>query len=234
MNDFDRRIARIAGRQHGALSRDQALAAGVSVNALKWRLRTGSLEPIHAGVYRLVGTPRTWHQDLIAATLARHGSVVSHLPGAALWALPGAPRKGVELSVSRDLGRCVDVRVHRVELPPVDVTLLGGIPVTTVARTLIDIAPLVEPATLSAIFDNAARRKLVSVPRLRDRSEDLGGRGRAGSAAIRDLLRAREQGLVPFNEFEFKLLQVLRTRRLPRPRSQYRVALGDGSTAYVD
>ncbi len=83
--ETDRIIASIATGQYAAVGRRQLLDAGVPAHAIDHRVRAGGLITVHAGVYRLPGSPVTWHQRIMAATLAAGaGAVASHRAAAFL------------------------------------------------------------------------------------------------------------------------------------------------------
>lgn len=99
--ETDRIIASIAAGQHAAVSRSQLLDAGVSRDAIGHRLRHGLLLPVHAGVYRVAGSPQTWHQRIMATTLAcGPGAIASHRAAGFLHEMEGiTPR--LEVTVGR-------------------------------------------------------------------------------------------------------------------------------------
>src|SRR6266568_3641510 len=97
---FDGRIARMAARQYGVVSRDQVLGLGVTKRVIQTRLRSGRWERLHVGVYRLAGTSSSWHQRLMVGCLAcKNDAVVSHRSAAALRELWGFAHGPLELSV---------------------------------------------------------------------------------------------------------------------------------------
>ena len=154
----------------------------------------------------------------------------------ALWSLPGFNEGRVEVSATRPGRRRRGLIVHRVlELPPADVTVVDGIPVTTVARTLIDIAAFVPPTVLEEALDDALRRKLVSLVRMRWRLGDLARPGRPGIAPMRALLASREAAVaVPQSVFETRLLKLLKDAGLPMPTLQHEIRSGSRLVAVVD
>lgn len=88
--DSDENVARVAEGQHGAFTYRQARAAGLTAQAIQHRLDARRWEMLDRGVYRLPGTARTWHQQLIALTFAAGPvAAASHRSAAALLALPG-------------------------------------------------------------------------------------------------------------------------------------------------
>jgi very-short-patch-repair endonuclease len=125
--------------------------------------------------------------------------------------------------------------VHRsTGLGRADTTRHRRIPVTTPARTLLDlgaVAPeLVEPAMEDALF-----RGLVTLSSLRRALERVGVQGRDGTAVLRDLVDRRARGTAPTESpLEDALVALLRRHRLPEPVRQHPVDLGNGRTARVD
>ncbi len=233
---FDYKIARVAAKQYGVVSRDQVLGLGVTKRVIQVRLESGRWERLHMGVYRLAGTPSSWHQRLMVGCLAcKNDAVVSHRSAAALRKLPGFDGGPVELSVPNGRGRCRGFTVHRMFLPMVDVTVAHGIPVTTTARTLIDLASVEPASVVEEALDDALRRQLVSLARLRWRVDELAKCGRPGIAAIRPLLDARGTGVsVPQSVFERRLLRLLAKSGLSMPITQHEVRVGRRLVAIID
>ena len=232
--ETDRIIASIAGEQHAALSRRQLLEAGVSAHAVTHRVRTGRLVTVHAGVYRLAGSPGSWHQRIMAATLAA-GGVASHRAAAYLHGLEGIEPR-LEVTVGRARApRPRGILVHRVDLARADVELRDGIPRTRPAATIFGLAAVVPPATLERALDAALVRGLVSCDQLQRRLDAASHHGRNGVAALGALLRARS-GATRWtqSEFERRLFTLLRGTGLPLPVPQFEVTLPGGRRAFVD
>jgi very-short-patch-repair endonuclease len=147
----ERVLARIAQRQHGLVTRAQLAEAGLSRQQIRSRLQSGSLLRVHRGVYR-VGhkAPSTEATYLAAVLAAGEGAVSSGLAAAYVHELVKGPPPPPEVTAGNER-RIEGVRVHRCRiLDPRSCTIVRGIPVTSVPRTLVDIA-----ANLS---DNALAR----------------------------------------------------------------------------
>lgn len=163
------------------------------------------------------------------------GAVASHRAAAPLWRLDGVPAGAVELIVLRGRDRIAPGIVHRSPLSPVDITVVDAIPVTTPARTLIDLAAVVPAEVVVEALDDALRRGLVTMPRLRWRLAQVGGRGRPGIAAMRALVEQRDPAApVPMSVFERRLLRALGRCGLPRPVLQHQVRSSGRLVAVVD
>lgn len=233
---FDAAVARLASAQHGAFSREQLAGLGATRGLIDHRVATGRWERLASGVFAIAGVPPSWRRSLMAACLAwGDGSAMSHRAAAALWRLAGFERELVELTVPRHRNRVGPGIVHRYVLPPADRAILDAIPVTTPARTLLDLASVAASEMVEEALDDALRRHLTSLSRLRWRLGELGRRGRPGTAAMRTLLDARAPSdVVPESVFERRLLRVLRRARIPEPVVQHRIRDGARTVAIVD
>jgi very-short-patch-repair endonuclease len=232
---FDRLVARISSRQYGIVSRTQALRVGATEGLIRERLRSGRWERMQSGVYRLAGTPPSWHSSVMAACLAcGAGAAASHFSAGPLWEIPGLKQGPIELSTARNGTRSKLFTVHRVLLlPKFDVTVRLGIPVTTPTRTLIDLASVAEENLVEEALDDLLRRRLVIHDRVRRRLAALGRR--PGVGLIRSLLDAREPGAtVPQSVFETKFFKFLKRGGLPEPVLQYHVRFESGRNAFID
>jgi hypothetical protein len=193
MKEADREVAAIAAGQFGAFSREQADAAGLSEESMTRRVITGRWEVLHPAVYRLLGTPETRQQRLLAGTLwAGPKSAISHTTGAWLLQLQSAWSDEVHLTVpTTSSGRADGLVVHRVGLERGDVVEVDGIRCTNATRTILDCAALLPDEPLEAAFEQARRLGLTSTIALARRAEELCGKGRPGSARVRRLRASR-------------------------------------------
>jgi very-short-patch-repair endonuclease len=235
--DADLVIARLAAGQHGALSRRQLLDAGVAAHVVGYRLRAGLLVAVHPGVYRVASSPVTWHQRIMAATLAAGpGAVASHRAAAFLHGLDGVdPRPDVTVPRQR-APRSAGIVVHRLDvLTRSDVEVRDGIVRTRPPATLLGLAAVVAPQVLERAVDDALLRGLISCAQLERRLLAAGRQGRAGVAALAALLDART-GAPRWtqSEFERRLLALVVAAGLPTPVPQFEVVLPGGRRAYLD
>jgi hypothetical protein len=160
---LDRRIAALARRQHGVISRAQLLSLGLGGSGVAHRVRAGRLHRIHRGVYA-VGHARITASGLyLAAVLAcGEGAVMSHRAAAALWCIRPSNSRVVDVTIPGRAGRArrKGVRIHRARLRPDEVALVDGIPVTSPARTLVDFADVSSLRELERAFDEAEYLRL--------------------------------------------------------------------------
>jgi very-short-patch-repair endonuclease len=205
----------MAAAQHGAISLDQLVSAGLGRTTIQRLMSRGHFERVHPGVLRSRGAPDTWLGRLSAARLwCGEGAAVSHGSAGALWQLDGVTAGAIELSVvnPRDR-RCDGVRVHRtLDLSAYEIASMRGIAVTDVVRTVIDLAGAVTRGRLERIVDDALVRRIATAPRLAGRLDALGRRGRKGAGRLRVILEERLGGIAPTeSELERRLATFLRT-----------------------
>lgn len=197
--EFDRRVARWAGRHHGLITRGQALAYAGTDRRIAHRVRSGRWRRVSRGVYAVAGAPETFEQRALAACLAAGpDALLSYRTAGAIWGLPGcdgARRRDapVEVLVAHDGHgghRMAGVRLHRSRrLSSKDRAVVGSLPVTTVSRTLVDLAmPPETEHQLADRVDDAVCRQVVTVDRLSRRAAAVCGRGRPGTRRMRAVL----------------------------------------------
>ncbi len=228
-------IAPIARRQHGLVTRTQALSV-LTAHQVRHRLRTGRLEAVRPGVYRVGGSPESWVQAVLGACLAVTGSVASFRCAAALWGLEGFAPGDIEITVpARSRRRLEGVVVHDSAVGgPLHCASVAMVPVTSVARTLCDLSAVAPPWSVERAVDDSLRRKLVKLPTLQRVAADLEGRGRLRCTVTRGILERRVTGTEPGESAaEGRLARLLVGAGLPRPVHQHRVRLG-GRTVRVD
>lgn len=221
---------RLAARQHGVLSRAQALQTGLSPRQIFWRLRTRRWEEVYGSVYRVEGTSCTWRQRLKAVSLwAAHDFAISGEAAAALHKLPGSTstENTVELSVTRHLRVPRRIVVHQVAaLPPKDLASVEGFRVTSVTRTLLDLSATNDRTQLRRRLDHALRHRSTTLDRLEaalDRSER-----QRGVVLLRDLVAELSGGEAPTeSELELRVVELLEAAGFPPPERQRVVCVRD-------
>lgn len=146
-------LALVAGRQFGVVSARQLRRLGYSASAVSRAVRAGRLHRVHRGVYAVGHANLTRHGLAFAAVLAcGRGAALSHGSAAWLWGLRAAWSRTAEVSVpARGRGRAGIVVHHAPGVPAAERTVHERIPVTSVARTLFDLAAAAVPGLGSAI-----------------------------------------------------------------------------------
>lgn len=219
-----------AKHHHGVFTARDALEVGVTKRRLQTMVARGWCERLARGVYRVSGSPVTAEQALAAAVAQREGSVLSHQAAAWVWSLPGFRSAAAVITVERRGNQRHDHGWVRTTgwLPPAHTTMARSLPVTTVARTIFDIAGIAPVGRTSRALDHAVSRRLCTLEEVRDVHELMARRGRRGTVVLRTLLDERSAGWVPpSSELERRARAVFRAGGLPEP--EYEVDLGDDS-----
>lgn len=208
---LDGPIADLARRQHGVVSRAQLLALGMGEDAIDWRVKSRKLHRVHTGVYAVGHLALTRNGRFMAAVLAcGEGAALSHLSAAVLWGI--LEDRGQLIHVTVEGNRvCRGVIVHRSPLTGQRVRR-QGIVVTTPARTLIDLADVVnQRRTLERAFDEAEYLRL-------DWESAAPIHGRKGSGLLSSVVAAHEPGTTrTLSELEERFLAFCKKHGFPRP-----------------
>jgi very-short-patch-repair endonuclease len=162
----ERAIATLAARQHGVVARRQLVELGLAPRAIQYRLSVGRLHVIHRGVYAVGHRHLDAKGRWLAAVLACGTyAVLSHRSAGRLWRIADAASPRVDVTSPGERGAASPkIRHHRVRyLAPEDTTRRDGIPVTSVARTLFDLAEVMDRNALEAAFETAERRELLDM-----------------------------------------------------------------------
>ena len=223
------RLWRLANFQHGVLTRRQLLDAGFSSDQIDGRVRSGRLHRLWRGVFA-VGRPRLTSRGWWSAGVLTCGgqAVLSHRSAAHLWGLLEA-KLGHEVERDRPLAidvsvpatkshRRTGIRIHRRrDLRKADRANRERIPVTSLGRTLLDLASLLHPHQLEAAVNAADKLGLLDPQTLRTELDEH--RGATGLPTLRRVLDRHTFALTD-SELERQFLRLVREARLPRPKTQ--------------
>ncbi|HEV2757938.1 MAG TPA: type IV toxin-antitoxin system AbiEi family antitoxin domain-containing protein [Acidimicrobiales bacterium] len=235
--DAHGRLTQIAAVQHGLVTADQAMRAGLGVEQIRWLSRSGRWRAVRPRVYALVGAPPTRTQAVAAAVYAAGPMAwASHATAGVLWGMPlvEAPSIEVVAPPERKVGLS-GVRGHRsAALFTNDLSTFQRIPLTSPERTLVDLSARYDDRALGRILDDGLRRRVIRLDRLRACSGRLvEGPGRRPSA-IQALLGERLPGYDPGDsDLETRVLRLLVSSGFLPPVQQHRLRLG-GRTMRVD
>jgi very-short-patch-repair endonuclease len=218
----DRAIAALAAAQHGVVSRRQLLDAGLTRLMIQRRLETRRLLPFYRGVYA-VGHRRLRREGAwLAAVLAvGRGAALSHREAAALHELRRSDRPTVDVTVAAQR-RVSGLQIHRVRvLEREDVTRVDGIPVTTVARTLVDLAAVVSPHALRKALEEAERSHRLDVRAVEAAMARTRGRNGRSHERVRRVLSelASTTATITRSTLEDSFLALLDAHGLARPQT---------------
>jgi hypothetical protein len=214
------------------LTLGQLRELGLSETGTHKRAASGRLHRIHHGVYALVPPPllTAAGRRLAAVFACGPRAALSHRSAAGLHGLRRNSRAKTEVIVpGRATRRHAGIQVHRsIRLDPAhDVTAVDAIPVTTVARTLLDLAAVVPRRALERALDQAEILRVFDLNALRDQIDR--NPGHPGAGRLRATLDQHDAGTTPtWSEFEERLYVVLDAAGLPRPEVNAHVILPDG------
>lgn len=228
VSDPDRRVAERAARQCGAISHDDATAAGLSGEQVERRCRAGRWVRQVVGVYVVAGSPDTPRQRAWIAYLATRsaGGVLSFLTAAALHGLlPFSILPHITVP-PRASARCRAARIHRGVVPPVDLVWKDGLRVTSVSRTIVDLASVVDRATIELLVDVALCRKLASRASILAALRRAGRR--RGAQMLRAVLEVWSERIEPESVAEVRLLRSLAELGVTGVVTQHEVYDADG------
>ena len=213
------------------------MGLGASRSLIQRRVEYSRWEEPYRGVYRIAGTPQPKRPALLIACLSwGPGTCVSGRSAGWLWQVTEAVVEAPEITVPRGRKRTYDDHiVHRRNLDPSDITAVDAIAVTTLSRTIIDLAGLIERDALEEALDAAVRRNRGTLAHVRWLLSKTPTRGLQGIGTLRELLDLRLRSAdVPDSPLETKLLRALKRAGLPKPEVQYEVRDGRRLVAILD
>ena len=192
---------------------------GFGEEAIKTRLAEGRLHHLHEEVYAVGHTRLAIRAPWWAAVLAYGpGALLSHQSAAVLWGIRRRRRGPIHVTAPcgrQGLRRRKGIWIHRCKLTPEDRTIRDGFPVTTVARTLFDLAEVAPYEQLKGAAEGADRLKMLRLPELEQVCER--GRGRRALRPVRRLLAelgVPDEGRSPL---EIRFPAFVREHHLPPP-----------------
>ena len=233
----DRRVLGRMRRQHGLISRSQALDEGMTGRQIERLVQAGVWEREASGVYRHEAVPSTVRSRLLALCLA-HGAVASHRSAAALHPIEGYRLDRVEVVVLP--GRARSIRcARRYESSQMDLfkpVERDGILCTPVGRTVLDLAAVVDRRQLDRTVDAVLRDGQLRLSDLYGVLASHARRGRRGCDALRASLADRfDDNAVPLSDWSRMVADLLVDAGLEYPALEHRVRRADGGfVAQVD
>lgn len=224
-------VIRLAGRNHGVITRAQIVRTGASDKVIAGLVRAGTLRRLHRGVFVLAGTP-TNHQTAVRAAMAAvgPGALASHRSAAWLAGFIDRPPAQVHLTKTTWCAwRAPGVTVHRAS-GPLRRRYFQDIPCTDASRVLVDLALSASAAELALAADRALAEGAV---RLVDLHRELSGPPRRGLGALRRCLLHRGDFCAPdASVLEAQMARLFVRCGMPVPRAE--VHAGEGGCYRID
>lgn len=234
---LEREIHERASRQHAVVGSRDLAELGLSAGAARKRVAAGRLHRMHHGVFSVVH-PRLLNRRgrFKAAVLAcGDGAVLSHRCGAVLHELRLSVRALIDVTAPGSRGRSrAGIRVHSAgTLLPGDVTEIDGIPVTSLARTMLDIAEDSSRRELERAIDCAEQQRVLDMTAI----DDVLARadGRHGAKILKSVLQEHRLGCtLTRNELEEAFLQICRDAGRPPDHVNAWIPFPGGGGAEAD
>jgi Transcriptional regulator, AbiEi antitoxin/Protein of unknown function (DUF559) len=219
----------LGARQHGVFALAQLHALGLTTNAVRKRAAAGRLFRIHRGVYALVpGSLLSREGWWMAAVLAAgRGAALSHRSAAHLHGLRRTSRERIDVIVPGASARTVPgVDVHRsVTLTDEDVTAVDSVPVTTLARMMLDLAAVVDRRGVERVIEEANVRGVFDLWAITGQLQR--NPKHPGAPRLRAALGPDRAGLTD-SELEELFISIWWPTGLPRPQTRFHIDPGDG------
>jgi very-short-patch-repair endonuclease len=227
----DLEVARIADRQRGLIHRRQLEAAGLGQTAIRNRVRKRQLQRVLPDVFAVgsgLPTGRMAHRLGVqtAAVMQFNGrGLLSRRSAGVLWGLIEPVDGPVTLTVVGWDGGCRwGLTVHRVKfIDPSEIRTRLWLPLTSPARTLLDLAGVLDPFELESALANAVRGRLLRDSDLRQ-TLSRAPRSTKGIATLRALLQGARPAADTRSIYERRLLRLIEQAELPRPLTNIKVA----------
>ena len=211
-------IWKLAGRDYGVAHYEELRALGFTHSAIRHRIKIGKLHPKAHGVYA-VGSPNLtmYGRWMVAIKGCAPDAVLSFLTAAVLWGIWKREPPAIYLTVPRARNpRRAGVKLSRRDLPRTDVVMRRRLPVTSIVRTLIDLATILGDEDLEQVVAEADAQDRIRLDVLRARLE---GRGERGASILRELLD-RHALVLPASKLERLFLPLAERAGLPKPQMQ--------------
>ncbi|HMQ27086.1 MAG TPA: type IV toxin-antitoxin system AbiEi family antitoxin domain-containing protein, partial [Acidimicrobiales bacterium] len=216
---LDTIVEELAATQYGVFARFQLLALGISDKQIGRFLRAGLWIRLAPGVYGYPGHKATWDRRLWVAYLAAgERASVSHHSAAADFRIPGFPKRDLHLTVPHpDHQRVRGATVHQSRvLPGHHIIVLNGRRTTTLARTLVDLAPHISLARLDHAYESAIVNDRLTYSKMARTFRELATPSRKGMNKLGQVLDERGPGYVASaSELERMLHEVVELAGLP-------------------
>jgi predicted transcriptional regulator of viral defense system len=229
------RIAEWAERQHALVTLPQLQSLGLGRSGVSRRASNGRLHRVHRGVYA-VGHPHlTQRGDWMAAVLAcGPRAVLSHRSAAALHGIRRDNRAKADVTLSGGSARSRPrIEVHRTStLEAADITVVDGIPCTTVARTLVDLGDVVSRQAVERAVSQAEAMRVFDGRAVHEALARAGPR--RGAGILRAVLESYEEPVLTEKGIEEAFLALCRKAALPSPAVNAWMSLHDGIAYKAD
>lgn len=230
----DGEIRELAGERHGLIRRSELHDLSITDRELNKKVQDRRVEVLHPGVYYVDSIPVTWRTAVLAAVFAAGpDAVASHRCAGVLYGLDAVYGRVIEVTVPfNEEPDPSGVIVHRTRRPN-PASVVDAIPVTSIEKNLLDLAPILGERNLYKATRSAIHMGLTTAEKFDLAIGRYGGRGVAGTRRARLVARevADDQSGSPA---EIDLAWIVADAPVPPPIQQMQIALPRGGFAYPD
>lgn len=228
MRDREAAVVRTAEQQFGVFSGSQAREVGYPRGSIHYQIERGAWVRVCGDTYRVAWAPEMWQQPIVGAWLAvGEPAAISSRSALAMWQL-AAPSGCPEVTVPwTRLPRFRAARVVRTRRWN-DIVRFGAVRLTSVPRTLLDIAPTIPERDLQSALDSAHRRRLIDLDRLAVYLGKVAPARTPGASTLSFLVGLHDAKRPIESEAETIFFRILRRAGLPAPIPQYPVGTRGG------
>jgi hypothetical protein len=224
----DLAVSGLASEQQGLVTLEQAVERGMTSRMVHVRVRSGFLHPIFRGVFAVGHRPTSDEAWWLAAVLAcGDGALLSHRSAAALWEIRGSAAASIDVTAHTRRGYAQrGIAVHRATtIAPIDYDLRRGVPVTSLPRTIVDLATVVSFGALEYAIHRAEAQRKLKPAHLHEILARLPGK--KGTAAVRAIIGRPHHDLDALTRslWERRFLAICRAHKVPEPRVNDWIAL---------
>ncbi len=210
--------------QSGLVSAGQLQEFGLNKSDIHRAKKAHRLKRVLPRVYECEDSEDRWRRGLQSAVLWLSTGVISHRSALKLHKLDGVTAAPIEISVASHTAKKKGIFIHRPRRPisEQDRVIIDGLPVTSVARTLFDVASVLSPEDLALAVESAWRRGIHRPAELLERLREVRASGVEGVAVLEEVLldclnrrRPLESGL------EVRMWRLLKREGFQLPQLQY-------------
>lgn len=210
-------LGALAARQHGVVSLLQLRSLGLSNKAIHRRVRAGRLHRLYRGVYAVGHTALTPRGRELAAVLAcGDGAALSHQSAGFAWGILKRPGKEIHVTCGRSRPPGPDIVVHRQGLARSDRVVRDGVPLTAVARTIVDLADVLTESQVADVVNEAEVERIFDLSQIE--AAQATAPNRPGRHRLARVLAAWRPEPFTRAKSERLFLAICKRFDLPRPR----------------
>jgi predicted transcriptional regulator of viral defense system len=225
VEERDQKLATVASSQYGVFTLPQALACGLSERTIERRTGRGVFVRLDPGLFAVGGSPSSWERDVMAAVLSvNERTAASHRTAAFLWGMTSRRPGRIEVVTTRhERALRQSFSIHEsLDLEETDIVTVDSLPVTTAARTVVDLGAVAPRWMVEACLDAGLRKDLFDLGEVVAFVNRVAKRGRRGVGVIRPLLETRlEWQATTDSDLEDLFRRVVEPSGLPMPNPQF-------------